>query len=351
MTDRVIDRMREPSSVQHTRSKSSTCPPAGQPLSPQSKTTDLLAPILPHPPSYASALAPPPVQKPISPLVPQVTSAPPQSSHTAVPSVSHETESPESVPAPVPSGEEHIVRSTPTDSEPPAVPAEPIHKSPLIFTEPGDMPLLSEPVPVLSSPFAEAVDSFSPPPPESDTVMSPPPTELQAIPTEAPPVLLTDGLTTPTAEATHLPTTVKPSEIHVESTAPSTHILTVDASIPVEQVELPTGTEIGMPLSPDAAHLASTESAELSKDVPLVPVKPSNLPRDPEDLLPPPASSALAAHCEISAVGQIGYPSSEDSLAPAPAVEPAVTPVLPPLTETVGLFTSPQALGKAGLSS
>lgn len=350
MTDRVIDRMREPSSVQHPQSKSSTCPPADQPLSPQSKTlaaTEPLAPTLPHPPSYASALVPPPVQEPISPLVPLVSvTQETQSTPTcdSIPSDSHE-----SVPAPVPSGQEHIVISTPTDSEPPASPAELISKSPLTFTEPGFMPQpFTEPVSVLSSPVAEAVNSFSPPPPVSDTVMSPPPSELKAIPTEAP---LTDVLTgLPAENVIHLPTTVKPIEIHVESTARSTPILSLDASIHVEQVELPTGAEIRMPLSPDATLSAPTESAEISTDVPPVPVKPSNLPSNLEDLLPPPTSPVLAAHCEVPAMGQIGCPPCEDTPGPVPVVEPDVAPVLPPLSETVGLFTSPQAVGKAGLS-
>ncbi|KAK3526143.1 hypothetical protein QTP70_016121 [Hemibagrus guttatus] len=72
MTDRVIDRMREPPPVQSSQSKSSTCPPPDQILTPQSETlttTELLA----QPPSYASSLVPPPLQETISPLAPLVS--------------------------------------------------------------------------------------------------------------------------------------------------------------------------------------------------------------------------------------------------------------------------------------
>ncbi|XP_026775308.1 coiled-coil-helix-coiled-coil-helix domain containing 3b isoform X1 [Pangasianodon hypophthalmus] len=352
LTDRVIDRMREPPPVQSPQSKSSTCPPVGQPLTPQSETlasTELLAPVLPHPPSYASALVPPPLQEPISPLVPlvsvgQETPAPPTSTPTveAVPSVTHTA--PESVPAPVPSVQEHIVISTPTDSAPPAPPAEPlpITTSPLTFTEPVVMPLPAEPVPVVLSPSAEVVDIS--PPPITDTVTSPPPSELIAIPAEAPTMPLTDDvLTAPPAEAIPLPTTV---DIPVESSVPSTPTLTLDTTIPVEQVELPTTAtsepvaETEMPLSPDTTLPSPIESVEISTDMPPAPVEPSNL----EELLPPLPACALAVPCEVPSVGHIGCPPSEDPPAPTPVVQPAVASVLPPLTETVGPLTSPQAV-------
>lgn len=345
--------MKEPPPAQHPQSKSSTCPPVGQPLTPHSETlgnTGLLPPVLPHPPSYASALVPPPVQEPISPLVPPVsvsqeTPAPPPPTPPvkAVPSVSHTAY--ESVSAPVPSVQEHVVISTPTDSVPQAPPAEPltITPSPVTFTEPVVMPLPAEP---------EAVDI----PQISDTVVSAPPSELIVISKEAQTIPLTDDvLTGLPVEAIPLLTTVEPTDIPVESTAPSTPTLTLD-SIPGEQIELPTiptsepGVECLMRPSPDTPLSAPIVSAEISTDLPPTPVKPSDLPSDPEDLLPPSPSSALAVPCAVRSVGQIGCPSCEDTPTPAPVVEPAVAPVLPPLAETVGLFTSPQAVGKASLS-
>ncbi|MCJ8735858.1 hypothetical protein PDJAM_G00252400 [Pangasius djambal] len=352
LTDRVIDRMREPPPVQSPQSKSSTCPPVGQPLTPRSETlasTELLAPVLLHPPSYASALVPPPLQEPINPLAPlvsvsQETPAPPTSATTveAVPSVTHTA--PESVPAPVPSVQEHVVISMPTHSAPPAPPAEPLPKttSPLTFTEPVVMPLPAEPVPVVLSPSAEAVD-ISPPP-----ITSPPPSELIAIPAEPPTMPLTDDvLTAPPVEAKLLPTTV---DIPVESCVLSTPTLILDTTIPVEQVELPTTptsepvAETEMPLSPDTTLPSPIESVDISTDMSPAPVEPSDLRSNLEELLPPPPASALAVPCEVPSVGHIGCPPNDDSPAPTPVVQPAVAPVLPPLTETVGSLTSPQAV-------
>lgn len=353
--------MREPPPVQRPQSKSSTCPPLDQPLAPRSETlapTELLAPILPHPPSYASALLLPPVLKPMSPLVPfvsvsQENPAPPTSTPAAeaVPSVTHTA--PESAPALVPSVQEHVVISTPTDSVPPAPPAEPlpVAKSPLTFTEHVGH---AEPVPPVLSPSAVAVDISTPPSPVTGPVMSPPPNGLLAIPVEAPTMPLTDDvLTNPPIEAIPLPTTVEPTDIPVESTAPSTPPLTLDAPIPVEELELPTVptsepvAEIEMSLSPDTPLSTPTESVEILTDMPPVPVKPCDLPSNPEELRPPSLSSNLAVSCEVPAVGQAQCLPSEDTPAPTAAAEPSVTPVLPPLSETVGLFTSPQAVGKA----
>ncbi|XP_053496967.1 coiled-coil-helix-coiled-coil-helix domain containing 3b [Ictalurus furcatus] len=355
LTDRVVDRMREPPPVQRPQSKSSTCPPMAQPLNPQDKTlapTDVLAPILPNPPSYASALVPPPLQEPISPLVPLVsvspeTPAPPTSTPTveAVPSVTHTA--PESVPAPVASVQEHVAISTLTDSVPPAPPAEslPITASPLTFTEPVVMPLPSEPVPVVLSPSTEAVDCSPLPPTITDNVTSAPPSELIAIPVEAPAMPLTDDvITAPPVEAIPLPTTVEPIDIAVESSAPSTPTLNLDTTIPVEQIELPTTptselvAETEMKISPDTQLPALIESVEISTDMPHAFVEP-NL----KELLPPLPSSALSVPCEFPSLRQIRCPPNEETPAPTPVVKPAVAPVLPPITETAGPLTSPQA--------
>lgn len=359
LTDRVVDRMREPPPVQRPQSKSSTCPPMAQPLNPQNKTlapTDVLAPILSNPPSYASTLVPPPLQEPISPLVPLVsvspeTPAPPTSTPTveAVPSVTHTA--PESVPAPVASVQEHVAISTLTDSVPPGPPAEslPITASPLTFTEPAVMPLPSEPVPVVLSP--STVDCSPLPPTITDTVTTAPPSELIAIPVEAPAMPLTDDvITAPPVEAIPLLTTVEPIDIAVESSAPSTPTLNLDTTIPVEQIELPTTptselvAETEMKISPDTQLPGLIESVEISTDMPHAFVEPKDLPSNLKELLPPLPSSALSVPCEFPSLGQIRCPPNEETPVPTPVVKPAVVPVLPPITETAGPLTSPQAV-------
>ncbi|XP_058264647.1 uncharacterized protein LOC131365063 isoform X2 [Hemibagrus wyckioides] len=359
MTDRVIDRMREPPPAQRSQSKSSTCPPPDQLLTPQSETltpTELLPPKLPQPPSYASALVPPSLQESISPLAPLVSvsqETSPTSTPTveAVPSVAHTVTEP--VPAPVPSVQEHIVISMSSESVPPAPPADPIPitTSPLTVTEAVAMPLPAEPVPGLLSPSPEAVDISPPLPPITDTVPSPSPSEPTAIPLEPPTMPLTnDVLTAPPVQAIHLPPTVDTINIPVESSVPSTPTLTLDATITVEQVELPTThtyepvAKIELPLLPVTPLTSTSKSMEISTDIPPAPVKPSDLSSNLEELLPPPPSSSLAVSCEVPSVGQNGCPHNEDTPAPTPVVEPAVAPVLPPLTETVGPLTSPAAM-------
>ncbi|KAF4081280.1 hypothetical protein AMELA_G00159690 [Ameiurus melas] len=361
LTDRVVDRMREPPPVQRPQSKSSTCPPVAQPLTPQNETlapTEVLAPILPNPSSYASALVPPPLQEPISPLDPLVpvspeTPAPPTSTPTveAVPSVTHTA--PESVPAPVASVKEHVTISMLTDSVPPAPPAKslPITASPLTFTEPVLMPLPSKPVPVVLSPSAEAVDISPLPPTITDTVTSTPPSELIATPIEAPAMPLTDDvITAPPVEAIFLPTTVEPIDLSVESFTLSTPTLNLDTAIPVEQIKLPTTptselvAETEMPISPDTQLPALIESVEISTDMPHAFVAPKDLPSNLKELVPPLPSSALSVPCEFPSLGQIRCPPNEETPAPTPVVKPAVALVPPPLTETAGPLTSPQAV-------
>ncbi|XP_053342287.1 coiled-coil-helix-coiled-coil-helix domain containing 3b isoform X1 [Clarias gariepinus] len=345
VTDRVIDRMRESPPVQRPQSKS---PPEGHPLIPQSETlalTELLAPVPPHPPSYATALVPPPLQEPISPLVSvgQETPSPPTSTTDVkeVPLVTHIS------PEPLPSVQEHMVVSTPDDPVILASPAEhlTITAFPLTFPDSVDVSLPAEPVPGVLSPSAEAVDISSPP--VADTVMSPL-SESIALPVDA----STMRLTAQPVEAIPLSATVDtPINNSTESTLVCTPTLTKDTTTPGEQhVELPAKptskllAEFEKPLSPDTPLKASTELVDISEDVPPTDVNYCDLPIKLEDLLPPLSSSALTVSCEVGAVGQIRSPLNQDTTAPTSFTEPAVAPVLPHLTETVGQLSSPQAL-------
>ncbi|XP_060742896.1 coiled-coil-helix-coiled-coil-helix domain containing 3b [Tachysurus vachellii] len=333
LTGRVIDRMKEPEPFQCSMSKSSKCPPADQLLTPQSETlppTELLAPKLPQPPSYASALVPPPLQESVSPLVlvSQETPTPPTSTTAveAVPSVTHTT--PESVPAPVPSVQEHVVISMSTESVPPAPSAEPLPviTSPLTLTEPVAMSLPSEPVPAVLLPSAETVDIYPPPPPITDTMHSPSPIEPIPIPVEDPTIPLTnDVLTAPPVEVIHIPPIP----------------LTLDSTTPDEQVELPTTpssepvAKNELPLFPVTPLTSPTESVEISTNIPPAPVKPSDLSSNLENLLPPPPSPALAVKSEVPSVGQLECPPNKNTPVPTLVFEPAIPPVLPSLTETI----------------
>ncbi|XP_046714788.1 coiled-coil-helix-coiled-coil-helix domain containing 3b isoform X2 [Silurus meridionalis] len=349
MTDRVIDRMKESPSAQHPQSKCSTCPSVGQRLTPHSVTlapTELLSPTLPHSPSYASALVPPPLQESISPLVSVSQKTPAPSTYTptfeALPSAT--VTATESVPDSVLSVKEHVAIFPPTDSVDPVPTVEPlpINTSPLNFTEPVVLPLPAEPKPLVLSSSAEAVDIS--PSTVTDTMMSPPPSEIITTFIEATRMPLTDNvIIVPPVETTPLPKMVKPTDIPVESSVPSTHTLTLDTAISVDQVTLPTTpssepvVETEMLFSLKTALPAPIRSVEISPDMP--PVKPRDLPSDLEELLPPPPSSALSEFCKVSS----GFSPNEDHPAPSPAVEPAVAQLLPPLTESVGPATSPQA--------
>lgn len=355
--------MKEPAPVQCSQSKSSKCPPVDQLLTPQSETltpTELLAPKLPQPPSYASALVPPPLQESVSPLVlvSQETPTSPPSTPVVetVPSVTHTA--PESVPAHVPSVQEHAVIFMSTESVPPASPAEPLTEStsPLTLTEPVAMSLPSEPVPAVLLPSAETVDISAPPPPFTDTMHSlstidPIPI---GIPVEAPTFPLTnDVLTAPPVEVIHIPPIVDSSNIPVESSVPSIPTLTLDATTPDEQVELPitpTSEPVAkneLPLFPVTPLTSPTETVEISTNIPLAPVKPLDLSSNLEDLLPPPPSPALAMTSEVPSVGQHECPPNKNTTVPTLVFEPAIPPVLPSLTETMGPLSSQQAVGKA----
>ncbi|XP_047676047.1 coiled-coil-helix-coiled-coil-helix domain containing 3b isoform X2 [Tachysurus fulvidraco] len=348
LTGRVIDRMKEPAPVQCSQSKSSKCPPEDQLLTPQSETlppTELLAPKLPQPPSYASALVPPPLlQESVSPLVlvGQETPTPPTSTPVVetVPSVTHTA--PESVPAPVPSVQEHVDISMSTESVPPAPPAEPSPES----TSPLN---LTEPVPVVFLPSAETVDISPPPPPFTDTMHSPSPIDPIPIPVEAQTIPLTnDVLTAPPVEVIHIPPVVDTINIPVESSV-SIPTLTLDATTPDEQIELPTTptsepvAKNELPLFPVTPLTSPTESVEISTNITPAPVKPSDLSSNLEDLLPPPPSPALAVKSEVPSVGQLECPSNKNTPVPTLVFEPAIPPVLPSLTETI---SSQQAVGQ-----
>ncbi|XP_058623973.1 coiled-coil-helix-coiled-coil-helix domain containing 3b isoform X2 [Onychostoma macrolepis] len=157
LSQRVIDRMKDSPPVVHPQAstKSSTqSTPAVAPLVEQLVPGEHHGPIIPHPPSYASTLVPPPVSEPITPFVPLVpgtekTSAPP---------------SPENFPNPPPTGDEHVAILVP-DPQPAVLPAEPINVPSQVSSEPLTAP--SPPPAITSEPVA------IPPPPTTDPLTEP----------------------------------------------------------------------------------------------------------------------------------------------------------------------------------
>uniref|UniRef100_A0A8C2Q2P5 Coiled-coil-helix-coiled-coil-helix domain containing 3b n=1 Tax=Cyprinus carpio TaxID=7962 RepID=A0A8C2Q2P5_CYPCA len=132
LSQRVIDRMKESPPVVHPQAspKSST-----QSTAPVAPPAERLVPgehhvsIIPHPPSYASTLVPPPVSEPITPFVSLVTGT----EETSTPPSNH-LKSPESLPNPPPTGDEHVVILVP-DPQPAVPPAEPINAPSTVSSE------------------------------------------------------------------------------------------------------------------------------------------------------------------------------------------------------------------------
>uniref|UniRef100_A0A671NYJ3 Coiled-coil-helix-coiled-coil-helix domain containing 3b n=1 Tax=Sinocyclocheilus anshuiensis TaxID=1608454 RepID=A0A671NYJ3_9TELE len=109
---------------------------------------ELHVPIIPHPPSYASTLVPPPpLSEPVTPFVPLVpvteeTSAPPSP-----------VKSPEGLPTPPPTGDEHVAILVP-DSQPVVLPADPMN-----------VPSQESSEPLTASPLVEpSIEHLTPPP-------------------------------------------------------------------------------------------------------------------------------------------------------------------------------------------
>ncbi len=162
LSQRVINRIKESPPVLHpqasTKSSTQSTPPVAPPVE-RFVPGEHHGPIIPHPPSYTSTLVPPPVSEPITPLVTGTdeTSAPP---------------SPESLPNPPPTGDEHVLVPEPQLA---ALPAEPIHAPSQMSTEPLTAPSLVDPgVEPLTPPTAVTSEPVSiPPPPSTDPLTAP----------------------------------------------------------------------------------------------------------------------------------------------------------------------------------
>ncbi|XP_059391852.1 coiled-coil-helix-coiled-coil-helix domain containing 3b isoform X2 [Carassius carassius] len=133
LSQRVIDRMKESPPVVHPQASPKSSTQSTAPVAPPVERLvpgEHQVPVISHPPSYASTLVPPPVSVPIKPFVPLVTgtvetSAPP----------SNLIKSPESLPNPPPTGDEHVAILVP-DPQPAVLPAEPINAPSPVSSEP-----------------------------------------------------------------------------------------------------------------------------------------------------------------------------------------------------------------------
>uniref|UniRef100_A0A672NFV9 Coiled-coil-helix-coiled-coil-helix domain containing 3b n=1 Tax=Sinocyclocheilus grahami TaxID=75366 RepID=A0A672NFV9_SINGR len=193
LSQRVIDRMKESPPVVHPQASPKSSTQSTAPVAPPVERWvpgEHRVPIIPHPPSYASTLVPPPVSEPITPLVTgtEETPAPPSN-----------VESPESLPNPPPTGDEHVAILVP-DPQPAVLPAEPINTP---------SPVSSEPI--TASPRVEpGVEPLTPPPVITST------TEPVAIP----PSPTTDPLTEPVTPIESSVEPVTPIESSVEPVTP-----------------------------------------------------------------------------------------------------------------------------------
>ncbi|KAK7117201.1 hypothetical protein R3I94_022684 [Phoxinus phoxinus] len=171
LSERVIDRMKESPPV--VRPQAPTRSPPTPPVE-SSVPDEHHVPIMPHSPSYASALVPPPLSEPITALVPPVTK---ETSPSSV-------QSPEGLPIPPPTGNEHVVVPDPQTGSantpvPDPQPAKPINAPSQVATEPITAPPLVEstitPVePLIPPPVTTSTTEpvTSPPPPTTESVTS-----------------------------------------------------------------------------------------------------------------------------------------------------------------------------------
>ncbi|XP_051979230.1 coiled-coil-helix-coiled-coil-helix domain containing 3b isoform X5 [Xyrauchen texanus] len=176
LSERVIDRMRESPSVVRlqTSTKLSPSTPPVAPHVEHSPPGEHHVPVMPHPPSYASALVPPPLSEPITPLVPLIpvteeSPAPPptvQSAPLPAQPVGLLTPQLVSIPVTLPSlVEESTVPPSPSTSAVELSSKTPsmVEMDPSSIEEPPapHLPLVEEPV---IPPFLNPVGSLSPPP-------------------------------------------------------------------------------------------------------------------------------------------------------------------------------------------
>ncbi|XP_042608733.1 coiled-coil-helix-coiled-coil-helix domain containing 3b [Cyprinus carpio] len=132
LSQRVIDRMKESPPVVHPQASPKSSTQSTAPVAPPAERLvpgEHHVPIIPHPPSYASTLVPPPVSEPITHFVPLVTGT----EETSAPPSNH-LKSPESLPNPPPTGDEHVVILVP-DPQPAVPPAEPINAPSAVSSE------------------------------------------------------------------------------------------------------------------------------------------------------------------------------------------------------------------------
>ncbi|XP_048013665.1 coiled-coil-helix-coiled-coil-helix domain containing 3b isoform X1 [Megalobrama amblycephala] len=347
LSERVIERMKESPPVVRpqapTRSfmQSPSTPPVAPPVE-CSFPDERHVPIMPHSPSYASALVPPPISKPITPLVPLVTeetSTPPSSvdsptgnKHVVVPdpqpgsanilvpdpqpgsaNVLVPDPQPGSanvlVPDPQPGSANVLVPDPQPGSAniltPDPQPAEPINAPSRVSSEPLTAPSLEEPT---SAP----VEPLIPPPVATST------TE----PVTIPPSPTTDPLTGP---VTSLESSVVPVVVPTE--------LLVPTAEPIEPVETPSSSTLSAePTSADPMDIPVPSPVELETS-PFPISIPDPIPSILEESTVSPSGSASdeVSPDEMPSKTQMDPPSTEE-------VPPVEEPVVPPLIDQVEVF-------------
>ncbi|ROI37091.1 MICOS complex subunit MIC19 [Anabarilius grahami] len=299
LSERVIERMKEsppvfrPQAPTRSFMQSPSAPPVAPPVE-CSVPDERHVPIMPRSPSYASALVPPPILKPITPLVPPVTE------ETSTPPSSVES----------PTGNEHVVVPDPQPGSanilvPDPQPAEPINAPSRVSSEPLTAPPLVEPT---SAP----VEPLIPPPVATST------TE----PVTIPPSPTTDPLTEPVIS---LESSIEPVVVPTELLVPSAE--------PIEPVETPSSSTLSAePTSADPMDLPVPSPVELETS-PFPISIPDPIPSILEESTVSPSGSAsdVVLPDEMPSKTQMDPPSTEE-------IPPVEEPVVPPLIDQVEVF-------------
>lgn len=290
--------------------QSPTTPPVA-PLIECSVPDERHVPIMPHSPSYASTLVPPPLSEPITPLVPPVT----EETSTPLSSV----ESPGGPPIPPPAGNEHVVVPDPQPGSanilvPDPQPAEPINAPSQVLSEPITAPPLVEPT---SAP----VDPLTPPPVATST----------SEPVTIPPSPTIDPLIEHVTSSVEL--VVVPTELLVPS------------ADPIEPVETPSSSTLSAePTSADPMDLPVPSPAELETST-----FPISIP-DPipsilqESMSPSGSTSDVIMPDEMPSKTQTDPPSAEKPL--VPRLPPVEEPVVSSLINQAEVFPPQTHVGK-----
>ncbi|XP_056128579.1 coiled-coil-helix-coiled-coil-helix domain containing 3b [Rhinichthys klamathensis goyatoka] len=248
LSERVIDRMKESPPVVRPQAptRSSSTPPAES-----SVPDERNVPIMPHSPSYASALVPPPLWEPITPLVPPVTeetSTPPSF-----------VQSPEGLPIPPPTSTEHVGVPDPQPGSaniPVPDPQPGSANIPVPDPQPGSAnipvpdPQPAKPINALSRASSEPITA--PPLVEStsapvEPLIPPPVTTSTTEPVTNPPSLTTNPLTEP---VTSLESSIEPVVVPIEPVeTPFSSTLAAEA-ISADPIELPVPSPAELETSP-----------------------------------------------------------------------------------------------------